>query len=403
MHLLNEVEATAGDIEEFLFARLTSARQQLFTEGRGFDRSRHFFDLTGGPHRRLRAIHIAGSAGKGSTATYLATFLARHDFTVGLHVSPHIADVRERLTTNGEMPTWDWCADVINARILPAIRTCINEGFGIPTFFEVTNFLAFHHFADAAVDYAVVEVGLGGRWDSTNHLRRSDKLAILTNVQLEHTKTLGQTTAEIAHDKAHVVTNEGVLLTGDLDHAALAEAVRVVADHGATLVPVRSDQLDVRMLGASTAANASMARRSAQLLSERDGWQIDRSLVNQLPPVPGRLEPVPGLETVAFLDGAHSPGKFDALFDNPRLKGQAIVLVLAVDVEKDLPSIANSIPSNVSTVILTEYRVTGGDYVLRESWPADSAATILREREHHRRADPSQREQRSRVGGRHCH
>ena len=162
------------------------------------DRMHGLLRKLGNPHAKLKTVHIAGTKGKGSTATMLAKMLSSCGFKVGLYTSPHISDIRERITVNGQMISQAELTRLI-ARVAPHVRRMADER---PTFFEIFTALAFCHFAQERVDIAVVETGLGGRLDSTNVLRPA--VCGLTSISLDHMHQLGSTIGEIAAEKAGI-------------------------------------------------------------------------------------------------------------------------------------------------------------------------------------------------------
>lgn len=153
---------------------------------------RHF----GHPHRKYKTIHVAGTNGKGTTAHSLASILMADGKKVGLYTSPHLVDFRERVRVDGEMMPEEYVVDFVEK----------NRDFFAtlsPSFFEITTALAFSYFADAGVDVAVAEVGLGGRLDCTNII--TPELCVITNISLDHTQFLGNTLAKIAGEKAGII------------------------------------------------------------------------------------------------------------------------------------------------------------------------------------------------------
>lgn len=153
-------------------------------------------DLFGHPHRRFRSIHIAGTNGKGSVAHTLAAMLQAEGFRVGLYTSPHLLSFRERIRVDGVE---------IGKREVSRFVERYRGAFEPlrPSFFELTTALAFKHFAEQGVDWAVVETGLGGRLDSTNII--TPELSVITNIALDHTDMLGSTLAQIAGEKAGII------------------------------------------------------------------------------------------------------------------------------------------------------------------------------------------------------
>lgn len=153
-------------------------------------------EALGQPHERLRAIHIAGTNGKGSTAHMLASVLQAAGLKVGLYTSPHYRDFRERIKINGELMPEEAVVDFVEQyeTLFQTIK---------PSFFEITVAMAFDYFAKKEVDWAVVEVGMGGRLDSTNILM--PELCVITNISYDHMQFLGETLPEIAGEKAGII------------------------------------------------------------------------------------------------------------------------------------------------------------------------------------------------------
>lgn len=150
----------------------------------------------GHPHTKFKSIHIGGTNGKGSTSHLIAAILQSQGYKTGLYTSPHLVDFRERIRVNGEMITKE---DVIDF-----VERYRNSGYdGHPSFFELTMMMAFDYFAKERVDYAVIEVGMGGRLDSTNII--TPILSVITNISKDHTQFLGKTLEAIATEKAGII------------------------------------------------------------------------------------------------------------------------------------------------------------------------------------------------------
>ena len=154
--------------------------------------------LLGHPHRQFRSIHIAGTNGKGSVSHMLAAVLFKAGYKTGLYTSPHLKDFRERIRINGEMIPKSYVTDFVE-RFLEMNITSLLE----PSFFELTVLMAFEYFAAEKVDVAVIEVGLGGRLDSTNII--GPELSVITNISFDHTSLLGDTIGKIALEKAGII------------------------------------------------------------------------------------------------------------------------------------------------------------------------------------------------------
>ena len=162
----------------------------------------------GQPQNKFKSIHIGGTNGKGSTSHMLAAVLQEAGYKTGLYTSPHLIDFRERIRINGEMINESYVVE-FTEEIKPLIEE-IN-----PSFFEVTVAMAFSYFAQNSVDIAIIEVGLGGRLDSTNVI--TPELSIITNISLDHTNLLGNTVAEIAMEKAGIIKPKVPVIIGEYD------------------------------------------------------------------------------------------------------------------------------------------------------------------------------------------
>lgn len=162
----------------------------------GLDNTRRLMEHLGNPHEQWPAVHVAGTNGKGSTSHLIAAVLQAAGLRVGLYTSPHLVDYRERIRVNGEMVPEDYVVQFVeqNKAFLEEVR---------PSFFETTMAMAFAYFAEQKVDIAVVEVGLGGRLDSTNIL--TPVLSVITNIGFDHTEFLGDTLEKIAAEKAGII------------------------------------------------------------------------------------------------------------------------------------------------------------------------------------------------------
>ena len=166
----------------------------------GLENSLALDEHFGHPHRRFKSIHIAGTNGKGSCSHTIAAVLQAAGYRVGLYTSPHLVDFRERIRINGECVSEQYVIDFVEQE----------RGFFEPlhpSFFELTTAMAFKYFAEQHVDYAVIEVGLGGRLDCTNIIM--PVLSVITNISLDHTQFLGDTLAQIAAEKAGII-KEGI-------------------------------------------------------------------------------------------------------------------------------------------------------------------------------------------------
>lgn len=196
----------------------------------GLDTSLALDSYFGHPHRRFRSIHVGGTNGKGSTSHSLAAVLQSQGYKTGLYTSPHLADFRERIRVDGEMIPRRDVTDFVER-----FRASGYEGH--PSFFELTMMMAFDWFARQEVDYAVIEVGMGGRLDSTNIITPIG--CVITNISKDHTQFLGDTLPKIASEKAGIIKRGIPVVIGEAE----GEVHRVFADKAVeTGAPIRFAQ-----------------------------------------------------------------------------------------------------------------------------------------------------------------
>lgn len=184
----------------------------LFGMDFGLGRMAELLRRMGDPHLKYRHIHIAGTNGKGSTTAFTASILLEAGFGVGRYMSPHVYDLRERMVANGKMISKDDFARIVS-EIKPLIEVLAASSWGQTTEFELLTAVAFQYFAEQGVEFAVLEVGLGGRLDSTNVIP-PPLVAVITHIGLDHQKILGNTLAQIAAEKAGILKPGTVCMTG---------------------------------------------------------------------------------------------------------------------------------------------------------------------------------------------
>ncbi len=206
----------------------------------GLDTARALSAAFGDPHRRYRAVHVGGTNGKGSTAHTLAAIFRSAGLRTGLYTSPHLLDFRERIRVDGEMISRDAVVDFVERYLaMPDVKD------RHPSFFELTMTMAFEWFALRKVDIAVVEVGLGGRLDSTNIIM--PELSVITNISKDHTAFLGDTLREIAVEKAGIIKPGVPVVVGEAEGDVLRVFEDAAARAGSPLVmavPVVAREMD---------------------------------------------------------------------------------------------------------------------------------------------------------------
>ncbi|WP_248909595.1 dihydropteroate synthase [Halocatena marina] len=296
---------------------------QRYPPRRGTDATRALLGELGDPHDELTCIQIAGSNGKGSTARMVEQVLRETGLDVGLFTSPHLSDVRERVRVNGRKITKRSLTEFIDT-VREYVLDAASRGEA-PTFFETNTALALWEFARQEVDIAVLEVGIGGRYDATSVV---DPVAsAVTSVTLEHTEMLGETVEEIARDKAHVAGEQPLVTT---ETGSTLDAIREVA--GEVVTVGNAEDVDIRahydgrdglsstvslsgpdwsieaslpQLGAHQSLNAGVTAALCRQVADVENSDLVRGLENAH--WPGRFE-VMGREPLVVLDGAHNPG-----------------------------------------------------------------------------------------------
>jgi dihydrofolate synthase/folylpolyglutamate synthase len=327
-------------------------REGLFARGRfgvrpGLETIRQILDRLGNPERQFPVVHIAGTNGKGSTAAFLASILQEGGYRTGLFTSPHLISYTERFRING--------SEIREEVLVPLAERVLAVAPVEATFFEVTTAVAFLYFARERVDLAVMEVGMGGRFDATNAV--TGILSVITPVSLDHCRYLGETIREIAGEKAGIITGNGPVVSSPQDGEALPVIAARCAEFGAPLFRCgrefraewRQDGLAYHGLTSSLTGltpgipgeyqrdNAACALAAAELLTER-GFLLELSALSRgitAASWPGRMELFPGPPRL-LLDGAHNPAGVAALLTSlEMISRERLFLIAGVMADKD--------------------------------------------------------------------
>ena len=335
----------------------------LFGERLGRERLIALLARLGDPHQGLRCVHVAGTNGKGSTTTFVASILRSAGRRVGLYLSPYVFDLRERIQIDGKMIP---CADFARwvSVIRPHIEDLARTPFGQITEFELKTAVAFCFFAEQGVDYAVLEVGLGGRLDATNVIP-APPVAVITHIGLDHTSILGDTLGKIAGEKAGILKPGSACVTAVSPGEALDRIAEIAAERGCPLhrvAPAGAPEADgsfVTYAGETDGAltitlpettlaqvrpglrgpfqrgNAATAAAAIAVLRRRDDPVSDQAIRTGLEraALPGRFQIVfDGADggPALVLDGAHNPDGAEVLAEAlaATFPGRRIVLVI---------------------------------------------------------------------------
>lgn len=299
----------------------TGALKRLLTSDStpklGLQRIARILEALGNPERKFRSIHVAGTNGKGSTCALLAAAL-KEQYVTGLYTSPHLLSARERIQINGHL-----ISEQLFCEAEAAIDQMARKAGEQPTFFERMTAMSFWAFAQAKVEIAVVEVGLGGRLDSTNVIQ--PLACAITSISLDHCEFLGNTVAQIATEKAGIIKPGTPVVTGWQEPAALIAIAKVASERGAPLIEVRQPfTRKLSLSGKHQTRNAALALATLNasglnLASD----QIEHAFANTRWPC--RLEKIPGHPIV--IDGAHNPDGMRALVGNLPADGPLTFIV----------------------------------------------------------------------------
>jgi dihydrofolate synthase/folylpolyglutamate synthase len=312
----------------------------LFGMRFGLDRMRRMMTALGSPERRLRTVHVLGTNGKSSTTRMTAAILERHGLLTGAYLSPHLTSYRERVRIGErELDPDAFARAVAHASHAAEQVNRTLTGEDRITQFELLTSAALWEMARHEVQVAVVEAGLGGRYDATSVL--DAQVTVLTNVGLEHTRWLGPTVRDIAEEKLAALSDGATLVIGeDLAPAALEVARRVGEERGARIVRARpGDQPALLARGPFQRRNFALARAAASAYLDSAGIALDEHAVASAAAataVPGRLHVLAG-DPRTILDGAHNPDAARALVEAlPEVHGDGpLALVLGVLEDKD--------------------------------------------------------------------
>jgi dihydrofolate synthase/folylpolyglutamate synthase len=327
---------------------------ELFGMRFGLDRMHRLMTAMGRPQERFASVHVVGTNGKSSTVRMISAILGEHGLRTGAYLSPHLVRFSERIRVDEQ----DLDGSAFAAAVQRAAHAAVLVDRTLPADDRVTQFEAitaagYGELAAQGVDVAVVEAGLGGRYDATNVI--PSQVQVLTNVGLEHTRWLGPTVRDIAREKLAVVRDGATLVVGEGLHPDAEEEARAVgADRGVRLVRAGSDPgARLAALGVFQRRNFALARAAAEaFLGELDDAATARAAASVL--VPGRLQVVDH-DPLTFLDGAHNPSGLSALVESlPEVAGsRPVVAAVSILEDKDAAAMLRILLPACSAVVFT--------------------------------------------------
>ena len=373
------------------------------TQAFKLERISYLLGLLGNPHQKLKFIHITGTSGKGSVAYYLSQILSGQGYKIGLHISPHLQEVTERMQINGEMASKEKFVGLVN-EIKPLVNQVDKDlRLGKPTYFETLVALAFEHFFREKVNIAIVEVGLGGKLDATNVI--SPLVSIITNVGLDHTDILGDTVEKIARDKSGIIKEGSPVVSGARQLAVRKIIAKKCVENKSRLFLINKEFdykikkvdfsgviFDFSWLDKahpcrlSTPAsyqveNAALALAAVYLLKDSCGFKINEERLYkslETAKVPGRFEII-SQNPLIILDGAHNPVKIRTFIYSLKkiIPNKKFIFLVAFKKDKDIEKMLKILKPYAKAFVVTQFnQVT--DMGRNLTTPAEEIEKILK-------------------------
>ncbi len=332
----------------------------------------------GTPHLGRKTVHIAGTKGKGSTAAMVSQVLIAAGYQTGLYTSPHLHTIRERIRVNGTMISEQEFAALVSG-VKPAVEAVNSEArYGALTTFEILTAVALVYFRNMAVEFQVLEVGLGGRLDATNVVRGD--VCVVTSISLDHMEILGDTVAKIAAEKAGIIKPGSMVVSAPQVEEAAMVVEKVCAEKGAKLVKVGKDvtwerkggdlsgqslvvrtsggeyELEIPLLGDHQLENAATAVAAIEALMSLGVAVPKEAIVRGMRGVvwQGRLH-ILKREPLVVVDGAHNADSMRRLAEAVRryFDYDRCVVIFGTSCDKDIPGMVRELSSLADRVIIT--------------------------------------------------
>jgi len=339
----------------------------------GLEKVKAILEAIGNPHHEIQTIHIGGTNGKGSTAAMMASVLQQEGYHVGLYTSPHLIRFTERIKVDGKEIDQQEVAELTEWMRQRIEASGVTPPF---TFFDFTTAMAILYFKQKRVDLAILEVGLGGRLDSTNVV--DPLLSIITNVSKDHEEVLGRTIQKIAYEKAGIIKQGRPLVTATSQPSILRLFSRICKEKGSpfyrmgkefSYIPCEGGHfhyqglhrkfwdLTVNLHGSHQILNAVTALGALEVLDELGYLVSNEAMITGLTKVewPGRLEMVCSSPRV-FLDGAHNPAGAHVLKESleKEFEYKRLILIIGIMRDKNYKSILQTLAPIADHLILTQ-------------------------------------------------
>ncbi|GAA0456801.1 folylpolyglutamate synthase/dihydrofolate synthase family protein [Alkalibacillus silvisoli] len=362
----------------------------------GLSRVQYLLEQLGNPQNQIKTIHVAGTNGKGTTTLFLNNMLEQHGYKVGSFTSPYIETMNERISINKQPVNGCELAELVT-QIQPICEEVAKSGEGPPTEFEIITVMAYVYFAKKQVDYAIIEVGLGGRLDSTNVIQPI--ISIITTIGYDHVNVLGNSLGEITQEKAGIIKENVPVITGVKQeeaqkviqevsrrceapvkwlnqdfHIKIIESTQTGETFDFTRQDCSLDRVQLSMCGHHQIENAALAIESFLTIAELEGGGCRSDAIYQglnQSYWPGRFEYVQTNPDIIF-DGAHNVEAVKALIEtiNERYDPSKVRIICAFVKNKPIDQILSMMSKNFTNITLTTFDFLNncGYYELNEKY-----------------------------------
>ncbi len=375
---------TWKEVTTYLNSFIPLEKKLIYPGKYGLLRTKYLLSLCGNPQEKVKVIHIAGTSGKGSTATMISTALIGQGFKVGLSLSPHVIDLRERFQINNAFITFNDVVEIVN-ELQEAVKQTELSKHGKPTYFEIITALTFLLFCKKRVDYAVMETGLGGTYDATNVVSNESKVAVITKIGHDHMGVLGKTLPKIASQKAGIIHEKNLVIS-----TTQRMSVRRVLDERAREMDtsvhyvkptITKWNIQLPILGKFQIENCAVALCTIELVSDKDNWLLDlgklRESLNHLE-IPGRMQKIVINGKTVILDGAHNPQKMSALIKSLKelYPNQKLDFLVALKKGKDYRNTLKYILPKAASITCTKFLLNTQGFPIQAEEPAKLLSII---------------------------
>lgn len=339
----------------------------------GLERIRYIVDELGNPQNNYETIHVGGTNGKGSVCSFLGSIMNCNGYKVGVYTSPHLQHISERIIVDNVEIFGKELVDLVE-KIKPIVNKMVEEGDN-PTFYEIVTAIAFQYFNLKNVDFAIIEVGLGGRFDATNIVK--PLVSVITNVSLEHQHVLGEKTEDIAFEKAGIIKDDVPVVTSAKGNSL--KVIENIAKNNNAPVSIinknkwkrlnqdlNGQQFSIKgffkeynvktsILGEHQGGNIALAIATVEQLQKKGVYVTEKGILNGVEKTinPGRME-LMHCKPYVLLDGAHNPSGMKTLVKslNSDFEYNNLIVVLGILSDKDIEKMV-SIISPIADVIVT--------------------------------------------------